>query len=250
MGDEEDKKKNSEASGADSGEVKELKEKLEKCEKEKAEYLAGWQRAKADFINYKKEEMQRLEDIARYGSVELIRDLIAIIDNFDLGLRAMEKSGSVDKGIYMIRTQIEDILRKRGVERIEVKVGDKFDPSSAEAVAAAESDKPEGTVLEEIEPGYRIYDKILRPARVKVSKGNVQEIEEFCKSHNLVIKRTTPYPLWTNDKSILSVPLELSVSDSFEKIKNVFDAAQFKDWRVVGFSEHNEVGPSIQFKRK
>jgi molecular chaperone GrpE len=147
-----------------------LKEKLEKSEKERAEYLAGWQRAKADFINYKKEEMQHLEDIARYGSLELLKDLIAVMDSFDLGLRSMEKAGSVDKGIYMIRAQIEDVLRKRGVERITVKVGEEFNPSVAEAIVTAESDKPAGTVLEEIEPGYRLYDKILRPARVKIAK--------------------------------------------------------------------------------
>lgn len=154
----------------DAGAADGLKEKLEKCEKEKAEYLAGWQRAKADFVNYKKDEVQHLEDVARYGSIELIKDLIVIVDSFDLGLGSMEKAGQVDKGIYMIRSQIEDVLRRRGVERITVKVGEELDPSMAEAIATAESDKPPGTILEEIEPGYKIYDKILRPARVKISK--------------------------------------------------------------------------------
>lgn len=144
---------------------------LEKCKKERDEYLAGWQRAKADFINYKKDETMRLQEIARYGSEELIRELITIIDNFDLGLRALEKSGPVEKGIYMIRSQIEDILRRHGVERIPIKPGDAFDPSISEAIAEVDSDKPEGSVVEEIEAGYRIYDKILRPARVKIAKG-------------------------------------------------------------------------------
>ena len=171
MSDEENKKKNSEPSSTDSGEVKESKEKLEKCEKEKAEYLAGWQRAKADFLNYKKDELKRLEEIARYGNAELIGELLTILDNFDLSLRAMERAGGADKGIYMIRAQTEDMLRKRGVERIVVKIGEPFDPSFAEAVAETVSDKPPGTILEEIEPGYKLYDKILRPARVKIAKG-------------------------------------------------------------------------------
>ncbi|OGY99595.1 MAG: nucleotide exchange factor GrpE [Candidatus Liptonbacteria bacterium RIFCSPLOWO2_01_FULL_52_25] len=148
-----------------------LAEKLAAAEKQRDEYLAGWQRAKADFINYRKEEMQHLEDVARYGGEEIIKDFIGVLDSFDLGLRAMEKAGPVEKGVYMIRAQIEDILRRRGVERITMKVGDEFDPSVAEAIAIIESDKPSGTVLEEIEPGYKLHDKIIRPARVKVAKG-------------------------------------------------------------------------------
>ncbi|MEK7195623.1 MAG: nucleotide exchange factor GrpE [Patescibacteria group bacterium] len=149
---------------------KEAGDKLAACEKTRDEYLAGWQRAKADFINYKKEELARLQDVARYGNEELIGELITVLDNFDLGLRVMERSGAADKGIYMIRAQIEDILKKRGLKKIKISPGEKFNPAVAESVAEAESDKPPGTILEEIETGYRLYDKILRPARVKISK--------------------------------------------------------------------------------
>lgn len=149
-------------------------ERLAKCERDRDEYLAGWQRAKADFINYKKSELTRLQEIARYGNEDLIQDLIPALDNFDLGLRALEKAGPVEKGVYMIRTQIEDILKQWGLTRIPVKIGDPFDPSFAEAIAEAESDEPPGTIIEEIEAGYRLHDKILRPVRVKVSKGQVQ----------------------------------------------------------------------------
>ncbi len=145
-------------------------DEVEKIKKERDEYLAGWQRAKADFVNYKKEEFKHLEEIAKYGSEELLRDLIGILDNFDLGLRVLEKSGSVEKGVYMIRSQLADILKKRGVEKIEAKIGEKFDPALAEAIAEVESEKPSGTVIEEIEPGWRLHDKILRPVRVKIAK--------------------------------------------------------------------------------
>lgn len=158
--------------GPGSGDM-ELREKLAKAEKERDEYLAGWQRAKADFINYKKDELRRLEEVARYGGEELLKELIAVLDSFDLGLRALEKAGSVEKGVYMIRAQIEDILKKRGLEKISVKAGEEFDPSFAEAVAEADSPGgryPPGTILEEIEPGWRLYDKIIRPARVKIAK--------------------------------------------------------------------------------
>lgn len=148
----------------------ELEEKLAKAERDRDDYLAGWQRAKADFINYKKEEFARMQDVARYGTIELMEDLISVLDNFDLGIASMEKQGNVDKGIYMIRAQLGDILKKRGLTKIEVRPGDVFDPAVAEAIAEAESEHPPGSVVEQIEPGYRLSEKIIRPARVKISK--------------------------------------------------------------------------------
>src|SRR3989338_334283 len=163
----EEQKQNSNKEEAAKPEMSEL----QKCEAQKNEYLAGWQRAKADLINYKKEELQRLEEVAKYHGAEFMRELIAVLDAFDLGLAALEKQGSVEKGIYMIRAQIEDILKSHGLTKIPIRVGDPFDPAVAEAIAEAESGEPPGTVLEEIEPGYRLHDKILRPSRVKISKG-------------------------------------------------------------------------------
>jgi molecular chaperone GrpE len=151
--------------------VADLKEQIEEMTAQRDEYLAGWQRAKADFINYKKEESNRAVEIARYGSADLIKDLISVMDNFDLALRMLEKAGPVEKGIYLIRTQIEDILKKRGLEKVDIKEGDVFDPAMAEALAEVVSEKPAGTVVEVIEQGYRLHEKVLRPARVIVSKG-------------------------------------------------------------------------------
>jgi len=151
--------------------VADLKEQIEEMTTQRDEYLAGWQRAKADFINYKKEESNRALEIAHYGSADLIRDLISVMDNFDLALRTIEKAGPVEKGIYLIRTQIEDILKKRGLAKVDIKEGDVFDPATAEALAEVASEKPAGAVVEVIEQGYRLHEKVLRPARVIVSKG-------------------------------------------------------------------------------
>lgn len=148
-------------------------DELTKCRKERDEYLAGWQRAKADFLNYKKDEMARLEEIARYGNEEFLKELISVLDSFDLGIAALEKQGAVEKGVYMIRAKLADVLKSRGLTKVEIKAGDKFNPEIAEAIAEIESDRPAGTILEEIEPGYKIYDKIVRPARVKISKGQI-----------------------------------------------------------------------------
>lgn len=146
-------------------------DELTEAEKQRDEYLSGWQRTKADFINYKKEEMKRLQDVAAYGNEDLIRDLIAVLDNFDLALRNMEKAGAVERGIYLIRSQIDDILKKRGLEKVEVKEGDEFDPMVAEAMAEVPSERPPGTIVEEVEPGYRLKEKVIRAARVIISKG-------------------------------------------------------------------------------
>lgn len=143
---------------------------LEKLKRERDEYLAGWQRAKADFINYKKDELSRMERVAKYGEEELTRELVVILDSFDLGINAMERKGEVEKGIYMIRSQMEDVLKRYGLSKIPVKPGDAFDSAIHEAIAEVESDSPPGTIMEEIEPGYKLHEKLIRPARVKVAK--------------------------------------------------------------------------------
>lgn len=153
-------------------ELKKLKEQLEKAEAERDQYLSGWQRAKADYLNYKKDEQSRLGEIARYTSEDMMREMVTVLDSFDLGLQALEKAGPVEKGVYMIRSQIEDLLKKRGLEKIPLKPGDPFDPAVAEAITEGESEQPPGTIAEQIEPGYKLYDKVLRPARVKISKSH------------------------------------------------------------------------------
>lgn len=157
--------------------TKEISEKLKKCEQEKDEYLNGWKRAKADFVNYQKDEAKRLEELLKFGQADLIKDCVAILDSFDLAIVSLEKddsgsSGIAMKGIYMIRAQLEEILKKRGLERITVSAGKQFDPSLHEAIGEMESDQPAGAVAEEIERGYLLNGKVIRPARVKISKGS------------------------------------------------------------------------------
>ena len=150
--------------------IEELKLKLSECEKQRDEYLAGWQRARADFSNYKKDESLRFQEFANYANESLIRDLIPVLDSFDLGISALEKVGNVDKGIYMIRTKLEDVLRDYGLQRIKIEIGKPIDLNVAEAILEVETDGEAGIVLEEIEAGYKLKDKVIRPARVKVSK--------------------------------------------------------------------------------
>jgi len=147
-------------------------DELSKCQKERDDYLDGWKRVKADLINYKKDEAKRFEAIVKFSNEALIKELINVLDSFDLALVALEveEDKKTQKGLYLIRQQLEDILRQNGLERIIVSVGQSFDPALQEAVATVESDKPSGTIIEEVERGYLLNGKLIRPARVKVSK--------------------------------------------------------------------------------
>jgi len=150
-----------------------IKEKLEKCEKQKEEYLAGWQRARADFLNYKKEEMERIGGIVFYAQEEMILKILPVLDNFDLVEKKLPedlKDNPDIKGILQIKNQVHDFLKNYGIEGMKV-LGEKFDPNFHEAVEQIEiKDKEKGIIVEEIQKGYLIQGKVLRAARVKVSK--------------------------------------------------------------------------------
>lgn len=145
---------------------------LERCHKERDEHLDGWKRAKADLANYKKDEFKRFEVFAKFSQEALIMEIINVLDSFDLALISgkIKSDSAEEKGLYLIRQQLEDVLRKNGLERIMISVGDPFDPALQEAIAQVESDKPSGTVVEEVERGYLLNGKLIRPARVKVAK--------------------------------------------------------------------------------
>ena len=142
------------------------------AEQKPEKYLDGWKRCLADFDNYKKQQSKTFEDLRTYATEDLIREIIPILDSFDLALKSVP-GGGVNKGwkqgIVYIKGQLEDVLKIRGLEKIRVK-GEKFNPELHEAIENVESDKESGTVLEEVQRGYKIGEKIIRPARVKVAR--------------------------------------------------------------------------------
>lgn len=134
--------------------------------KERDEYLAGWQRAKADLANYKKEEGERLKLMSRFQLEAVCYELLPVLDSFELGLQ----SSGDKQGLEMIRNQLWDILRRLGLEKISVPPGTEFDPTRHEAVGEVQSSEPPGTVTKEMSVGYILENKIIRPARVLLSK--------------------------------------------------------------------------------
>lgn len=150
-----------------------IEKELEECKKKAKEYLEGWQRERANFLNYKKEEIERVSEMIKFANEELILKILPVLDNLEKSQKHIpEKIKDKDyvKGIDQIIKQFQEILRSFGVERIEV-LGKKFDPRFHEAVEEVEDkEKEKGIVVEEILAGYTIHGKILRPAKVKVSK--------------------------------------------------------------------------------
>lgn len=149
------------------------KGKLEKCQKEKDEYLAGWQRARADFLNYKKEEIERLKKVMEYGSEELILKIFPILDSLEKAETQIPldfKDNEWVEGISQVRIQLQDFLKKEGVEEIKT-IGERFDPNFHEALEKVEvKNKEVGKIVKEIQKGYTLNNKVIRPAKVKITK--------------------------------------------------------------------------------
>jgi len=153
--------------------IEDLKKQIEELEKQKSEYLAGWQRERADFLNYKKEEMERIGQLIDYAKEELILEILPLMDNFDVTEKKLPENLKKDdniKGLLQIKIQFQNFLKSLGVEEIK-SIGEKFDPRLHEVVEeVGTKDKEPGTIIEEIQKGYKSNGRLLRPARVKVAK--------------------------------------------------------------------------------
>lgn len=149
------------------------KKELEKCQKERQDYLAGWQRSRADFLNYKKEEMERFGEILKYANESLILQILPILDDFEKAEKEISdelKKNEYFKGMLQIKKQLQDLLKNQGIEEIK-SLGEKFDPNFQEVVETVEvKDKESGVIVEEIKKGYKLNGKVVRPAKVKINK--------------------------------------------------------------------------------
>ncbi len=144
--------------------------KLEACEKDREEYLNGWKRAKADLINYQKDEAKRFEEVVRFANENFIEELLHVLDSFDLGTTTLPKDSPAIKGISMIRAQLTDILEKHGVKEISVHPGEPLNLTLHESVQEVESHEKPDTIHEVVERGYTLHGRVIRAARVKVAK--------------------------------------------------------------------------------
>jgi molecular chaperone GrpE len=157
-------------------EIDDLKKKLEEKEKEAADNYDKYLRAIAELDNYRKRAARERTDIIKYGKEDIIKDILPFMDSLD---RALEHdTGDVQafkEGVAMIQDQLLCCLKKHGVERIET-AGRDFDPNFHEALMQTESDQHEDNkIVSEMEKGYLLNGRLLRPSRVCVCKKTNKE---------------------------------------------------------------------------
>jgi len=140
--------------------------------------LAGWQRAQADFINYKRRAEQEKEEISQFAKATLIVELLPVLDDLERALAAipshLAEASWVD-GIRLIWSKLRATLEAQGLSEIKA-VGEPFDPHYHEAVR--EDKGKEGVVIEEVQKGYKFHDRIIRPTKVVVGNGEEEPEKE------------------------------------------------------------------------
>jgi molecular chaperone GrpE len=153
-------------------------EQLEELKSRAAKGDENWERllrTTADFDNFKKRAARERTEAIQFANAALLQKLLPVMDNFDMALAAVktakdEKSASLQAGIIMVQSQLKNILAESGLEEIDAS-GKPFDPAQHEAVSQQETnDVPEGQVLQQIRKGYKLRERLVRPAAVIVAK--------------------------------------------------------------------------------
>ena len=158
----------------EASELETLRKELEEAKAKAAEYLEGWQRTQAEFANFKKRNEQERKELLKMANATLITKLLPIFDDFERAFQTLPKSllnfTWID-GIALIYRRLQAILEAEGLSVIETE-GQDFDPLLHEAVTYEESDDhEEGQIIGEVQKGYKLGDRVLRPALVRVAKG-------------------------------------------------------------------------------
>lgn len=147
-----------------AADIKKVKEELKACKSEKQEYLDGWQRAKADFINTKRRLEEEGEKKFEYGVMACVEKLLPALDSIDIA-----RSQSEDKGLAMIQKQLLD---GTGLSVLDP-LGEVFDPNLHEPMGTVEAeDAEEDTIVTVLQKGYKFKEVIIRPAKVQVATSN------------------------------------------------------------------------------
>jgi molecular chaperone GrpE len=157
--------------------IEQLRVELEGARGKADEYLAALQRERAEFQNFKRRTAEQREASLGLAAEGLLAKVIALADDFDLAIEARPAALADDAwadGVGAIDRKLRQLLESEGVAPIQAAPGTSFDPRQHEAIASvAGSDRPDGTVVEEVRRGYRLRDKVIRPALVAVAAGEV-----------------------------------------------------------------------------
>jgi molecular chaperone GrpE len=160
------------SSEADAAQEQAPDQELVQLRKESEENYQRFLRAQADFDNFRRRTRQEKEEFAKYASLKVIEQLLPVVDNLERALNAGREGKDYEallKGVEMISRQLDQTLANEGLQAMEA-VGQPFNPEFHQAIMQVESEQyEEGIVVEEIQKGYMLKDKVLRPAMVKVS---------------------------------------------------------------------------------
>jgi len=164
---------NQEVPPTDSGALEEVDE-LAELTRERDEYLDALQRLKAEFDNYRKRAAREQGDLIARASERLVKQLLPVVDDLERALEAAasHEAAQLEDGVRLVHRALADALAREGL--VEVETSGEFDPYTQEALLTQPSDDPEGTVIQVIQKGYKLGDRVLRPARVVVSSGAAQ----------------------------------------------------------------------------
>ena len=158
--------------------ITKMQQELEVARSENAAAADMMLRLAAEMDNYKKRVLKERESLIKYGSQGIAQELLPILDNFQRAMESASKSKDFDsllEGVGMIFKQMNDALERKGISKIDA-VGETFDPNVHEAVMHVNSEEyPENAVIEELQKGYMLHDRVIRPAMVAVSKGAGEE---------------------------------------------------------------------------
>lgn len=147
-----------------------LEEQISSLEEEKEDYYNKLQRLQADFVNYRNRTKREKESIALEAKIELVNELLPVIDNFERALSSEGEESDLKTGVEMIYKQLISNLKSQGLEKIATE-GEEFHHKYHEAIMQVEDCEEEsGIIVEEMQKGYLIEDKVIRPAMVKVAK--------------------------------------------------------------------------------
>jgi molecular chaperone GrpE len=156
--------------------IKKLREKLAVCEKEKQEYMNGWQRERADFINFKKRTEEEKKEYIKFANESLLEEMLAVLESFDMAFMDKEKWNSVPEnwrvGVEYIHSQLVKVLDDNGLKEFVPKVGDKFDPSLhvAEEVSPTDKKEEDNVIISTKKKGYMMNGKIIVAPKVVVGE--------------------------------------------------------------------------------
>ena len=151
-----------------------LREELGKAKAQAAEYLDGWQRARAELANARKRFEKERSEAGQLANSMLIARLLPALDDMERAIKTMPddlRQNTWADGVALIQRKLQTVLESEGVVPIPVKPGDKFDPTWHEAVTHEENaERGEGEIIAEVQKGYRYGEQVLRPALVRVAK--------------------------------------------------------------------------------